>query len=305
MVFKAARRCLRDPHSPKSRFSQQTRFLITSFASIDQNKRNFGGIQLFIQLFIVHKSDFKNEGMLSVMSDLVGVDWGKVFWIGTDGASVMKKLATLIEQHLSPFSFWVWCSNHLNNLLLKDCVFGIPEISHAIDSLSEGFKLFHKAPKAMSRLRISVPENHEGPQTLKRAERLTRWTAILTSAHAMINLLPFLFEVWCDMLNDENDRKNVERTDRVEKLLSFWCSYKNIAILALLKAFGTAFVVFHQKMQDRGTDFTTLPFELKRLRKSVNLCLDERKVKGMVKEVVEVLEKCKAVKNLAKMGFIL
>lgn len=63
----------------------------------------------------------------------------------------------------------------------------------------------------------SLPENHKGANTPKRAEKLTRWTAVKTCSSAILVLLPHLLEVWMDELNDKVEIKHAE----TKELFSF------------------------------------------------------------------------------------
>lgn len=252
----------------------------------------FGLIQL-------HWDELDASGMLSVLEEL-DIDWDKLFWVGRDGASVMKALFQLIKEHKSPFAFDEWCNNHLNALLMKDCVFGIPEFSSLVDYLSKLYKFIRYSNKSKSRLQDLLPENHRGAQTPKRAEKLTRWTALKTCSAAMLALYPFLLEVMVMQLNDPAEIKNSDRHKSTKEMFEFWCSFKNMAILTLLLRLGKAFVKFHEALEARATDFTVVNREVKLLKRAVNLCLKDETQKAMVREVLDILEKSKTIENFTE-----
>jgi hypothetical protein len=248
--------------------------------------------------------DFKGlsaEGMFLKIATLK-IDWSKIFFIGRDGAAVMIALVDLIIARLAPHAIGVYCGNHNCQLLLKDCFFGIPEFSFLVDSLHDVWTFCKYSTKSMSRLN-ELTKNLKGPKKPKRANKLTRWSAVLNATNAVMFLLPFFLQIWIDILTSDKNLK-AEQKDKVSKLLKFWCDWRNIVLTAVMNFVGKFFVDFHLELQRRSADFSIVEKQLKILKTKVGSCLDGVESTKIAVSVETLLSKCKNLKHFAAVAKI-
>jgi hypothetical protein len=253
----------------------------------------------FFGLFELDYTQLSAEGMFTKVKEM-NIDWSKVFFIGRDGAAVMIALVDLIIARLAPHAVGVYCGNHNCQLLLKDCFFGIPEFSLLIDSIHLVFTFFKYSTKSMSALQKSI-KKLKGPKKPKRAQNLTRWTAVLSATTAILFLLPFLLQLWINALLFDKNLKS-EQKEKIANLLIFWCDWRNIVLTVVMNFIGKFFVSFHLELQKRSTDFTVVKKQLKILTRNVNGCLNGIQSVTMAKSVESILIRCKNLKHLAKIS---
>ena len=245
--------------------------------------------QVMFALVQLNWDELDAPGMCSVLQDVRGIDWDKVYWIGRDGASVMKSLSGLLIENLAPFAFDVWCSNHLCALLMRDCVFGVPEFHLVVDKLSEIDHFFRFSNKSRSRLQDLIPVDHSGPSVFKRAENLTRWPSLCNACDALITLHNLLIPTLIAYIEDPAEQSKVEKVDKAENIFVFFSSFHNMAIVVILRYFGQAFKNFHEALQERKNDFTRRNRELRILKGTVLLALEPDTRKRLVSETEQLL----------------
>lgn len=148
---------------------------------------------------------------VDVINELEGINWRAIPWIGADGAEKNVKASKIVQAAYNPYCLRVWCRNHLGSLLVKDCIYSVPELANAVETgLVNERNFFYYSPKTKSRLKEILHEKWECPRTLKMAEKLLRWYALREASHASAVLWAPKLVVLVEMWKDKNEHRNKE-----------------------------------------------------------------------------------------------
>jgi hypothetical protein len=258
----------------------------------------FGLTQLF-------HDEISSEGMLKVLTEQAGIDWDKVFFFGTDKASVMVLLGEMLVEFQNGYLICIFCNNHGCQLLLKEMLLGVPCMCLLIDNLDDLNWLFRNSAKSYSFLLsklLSSTYYHDrgnaGARILQRIKDLPRWTGVVDASSAMLDLydsiLLALFEIFAA------PDTTAEQKHRCQAHIRYWCNYTSLVALVVMNFVGKFFVRFHKKLQSRETDISTLFDEIQILSLSVRSCLDGAQLREVVKSIRAVYDRVRKAKNLAK-----
>lgn len=242
-------------------------------------------------------------GFIDVINEIEGINWLALPWIGADGAEVNAKAAKIVEAAYNPRCIRVWCRNHLGSLLVKDCIYGVPELAMAVDlGLAKERNYFYKSPKTMSRLEEMLPEDWQGPRTLKMAEKLMRWSAIRDAAHSSAVLWPIKLRIYVKMWGDPAERRRESRFTTLTQLVNWGCDYRNLVSCVFMAAAGDFFVIFHQSMQSRDCDFSKANDAKWLLNKKIVELKEPKKQKTLCKRVERIMAQCDTIQGMDKVA---
>lgn len=252
----------------------------------------------FLCLYALSRLNFDElnaEGMLKVIKENFSVEiLKKIMWVTRDGATVMEKFGRIFAEKCNPFSFSVWCANHRGNLSLKDSIHESQNMTIVLDFLKAAALYFQFSNKSSDVLQEKLPQQFAG-QTLKRAENLTRWTGIFAALNSMLRLFPFVVQSWCHEFFAPETQARKKR--KIKSLCNQAFDYRMLIRMFVLKEFSACYVKFHEKLQDRKNDFTTLPLALAVLKRGVNKIST---AENFAKISVEVMKIVKALREFPR-----